>query len=55
MSHDGSMVLVGYSSRDLGASNTGSSDCVAIKLNAGGTMAWARQVNWNVDTWAPAM
>lgn len=55
MGDNGSVVLVGYTKGNWSTTNVGSSDCVAIKLNADGTMAWAWQVNSNVDACAPAI
>lgn len=49
MGDDDTVVLVGYTyGGDWSTTNAGSYDCVAMKLNADGTMAWAWQVKSHV-------
>lgn len=49
MNDDGSVVLVGHTYGIWNTTNTGDSDCVAIKLDANGTMEWTWQVNSNAN------
>ena len=55
MSDDGSVVLVGYTYGSWSTTNAGYYDCVAIKLNANGTMLWTWQVNSNVNPYTPGV
>ena len=53
MSDDGSVVLVGYTDGNWSTTNAGSSDCVAIKLDADGTLAWTWQVKSSINSCRP--
>ena len=44
MANDGSVILAGYTEGDLGEVNAGSSDFVAVKLDASGELVWVWQV-----------
>lgn len=45
MGDDGSAILVGYTEGVWSTTNAGYRDCVAMKLEANGTVAWTWQVN----------
>lgn len=45
MTEDGSVILAGSTTGVWGKANMGSGDFTAIKLDAGGDLVWAWQVN----------
>lgn len=44
MGGDGSLVLAGYTTGDLGGPNSGETDLVAVKLSSDGDVVWRWQV-----------